>query len=196
MICRIYDTACLNPSYCNARDACCAGDPDCKPMTALADLAREALAPQPLYYDNPDDEPVGREGLLARGVLELERQLAEAKAELVATENYDIDEIVRLRADLAAVSAARDEDRRAFIAGLTQRDIDRCAIAAMTAARDEANDLAEQLAEAKAESELLRILVADAVDWMHSGVKRTVRQWHADRVRNELRTVGRTRGTP
>ena len=29
--CRIYDTACLNPSYCDARDACCAGDPNCKP---------------------------------------------------------------------------------------------------------------------------------------------------------------------
>jgi hypothetical protein len=29
--CRVYDTACLNPAYCDARDACCAGDPDCKP---------------------------------------------------------------------------------------------------------------------------------------------------------------------
>jgi hypothetical protein len=28
--CRIYDTACLNPGYCDARDACCAGDPDCR----------------------------------------------------------------------------------------------------------------------------------------------------------------------
>ena len=29
--CRINDTVCLNPAYCDARDACCAGDPDCKP---------------------------------------------------------------------------------------------------------------------------------------------------------------------
>ena len=29
--CRVYDTACINPSYCAARDACCAGDPDCQP---------------------------------------------------------------------------------------------------------------------------------------------------------------------
>ena len=29
--CRVYDTDCINPSYCNARDACCAGDPDCQP---------------------------------------------------------------------------------------------------------------------------------------------------------------------
>ena len=28
--CRVYDTACINPSYCDARDACCAGDPDCR----------------------------------------------------------------------------------------------------------------------------------------------------------------------
>ncbi len=29
--CRIYDTACINPSYCDAHDACCAGDMNCKP---------------------------------------------------------------------------------------------------------------------------------------------------------------------
>jgi len=29
--CRVNNTACINPSYCDARDACCAGDPDCKP---------------------------------------------------------------------------------------------------------------------------------------------------------------------
>jgi hypothetical protein len=29
--CRIYNTVCINPTYCDARDACCAGDPDCKP---------------------------------------------------------------------------------------------------------------------------------------------------------------------
>jgi len=29
--CRIYDTTCINPSYCTVRDACCAGDPDCVP---------------------------------------------------------------------------------------------------------------------------------------------------------------------
>lgn len=29
--CRVYDAACLNPIYCDARDACCAGDPDCVP---------------------------------------------------------------------------------------------------------------------------------------------------------------------
>lgn len=29
--CRVYDTACINASYCDAHDACCAGDPDCVP---------------------------------------------------------------------------------------------------------------------------------------------------------------------
>jgi hypothetical protein len=29
--CRVYDTSCINPSYCAAHDACCAGDPDCIP---------------------------------------------------------------------------------------------------------------------------------------------------------------------
>ena len=28
--CRVYDTTCINPSYCDERDACCAGDPDCR----------------------------------------------------------------------------------------------------------------------------------------------------------------------
>jgi hypothetical protein len=28
--CRVYDALCLNPSYCDARDACCAGDPACR----------------------------------------------------------------------------------------------------------------------------------------------------------------------
>lgn len=28
--CRAYDTACINSSYCDARDACCAGDPACR----------------------------------------------------------------------------------------------------------------------------------------------------------------------
>lgn len=29
--CWVLNTVCLNPAYCDARDACCAGDPDCKP---------------------------------------------------------------------------------------------------------------------------------------------------------------------
>jgi hypothetical protein len=29
--CRIYDEFCINPSYCDAHDACCAGDPNCTP---------------------------------------------------------------------------------------------------------------------------------------------------------------------
>ena len=29
--CRVYDAACINPSYCDARDACCAGDMNCRP---------------------------------------------------------------------------------------------------------------------------------------------------------------------
>ena len=29
--CRIADTLCINPAYCEARDACCAGDPNCLP---------------------------------------------------------------------------------------------------------------------------------------------------------------------
>jgi hypothetical protein len=28
--CRVYDTACMNPIYCDQRDACCAGDPECR----------------------------------------------------------------------------------------------------------------------------------------------------------------------
>ncbi len=28
--CRAYDALCINPSYCDARDACCAGDPACR----------------------------------------------------------------------------------------------------------------------------------------------------------------------
>jgi len=28
--CRVYDALCINPIYCDARDACCAGDPDCR----------------------------------------------------------------------------------------------------------------------------------------------------------------------
>jgi hypothetical protein len=28
--CRVYDAACINPSYCDAHDACCAGDPACR----------------------------------------------------------------------------------------------------------------------------------------------------------------------
>jgi len=31
MKCRIYDTDCINPRFCNERDACCAGDPECRP---------------------------------------------------------------------------------------------------------------------------------------------------------------------
>jgi hypothetical protein len=29
--CRVYDADCVNPSYCDAHDACCAGDPECVP---------------------------------------------------------------------------------------------------------------------------------------------------------------------
>jgi len=32
--CRTYDAACINPSYCEARDACCAGDPACRAEVA------------------------------------------------------------------------------------------------------------------------------------------------------------------
>lgn len=35
--CRVYDTACMNPSYCNARDSCCAGDPACRAEVAWRD---------------------------------------------------------------------------------------------------------------------------------------------------------------
>jgi hypothetical protein len=31
MRCRIYDTNCINPVYCDFNEACCAGDMDCKP---------------------------------------------------------------------------------------------------------------------------------------------------------------------
>lgn len=37
--CRVYDTECINPTFCDARDACCAGDPDCTP------LKRKSAAP-------------------------------------------------------------------------------------------------------------------------------------------------------
>jgi len=29
--CRVHDAACINPNYCVARGACCAGDLDCVP---------------------------------------------------------------------------------------------------------------------------------------------------------------------
>jgi HEPN domain-containing protein len=35
MKCRIYDTNCINPRYCDERDACCAGDPDCRPEVTI-----------------------------------------------------------------------------------------------------------------------------------------------------------------
>ena len=31
--CRVYDAECINSRYCTERDACCAGDPDCKPSS-------------------------------------------------------------------------------------------------------------------------------------------------------------------
>jgi hypothetical protein len=34
--CRIYDTACINPTYCDEKDACCAGDMNCAPATVRA----------------------------------------------------------------------------------------------------------------------------------------------------------------
>lgn len=34
--CRIYDTACVNPTYCADRDACCAGDMNCVPARVQA----------------------------------------------------------------------------------------------------------------------------------------------------------------
>lgn len=36
--CRVHDTACINPIYCDARDACCAGDPDCMPSDRGKDV--------------------------------------------------------------------------------------------------------------------------------------------------------------
>lgn len=35
MKCRIYDTNCINPRYCDEHDACCAGDPDCRPEVTI-----------------------------------------------------------------------------------------------------------------------------------------------------------------
>lgn len=35
MKCRIYDTACINPRYCDERDACCAGDMNCRPEVTI-----------------------------------------------------------------------------------------------------------------------------------------------------------------
>ncbi len=37
--CRVYDTACINPSYCDARDACCAGDPNCVPSSGRGEAS-------------------------------------------------------------------------------------------------------------------------------------------------------------
>lgn len=36
--CRVYDTECINPSYCDAHDACCAGDPDCVPPSGREEV--------------------------------------------------------------------------------------------------------------------------------------------------------------
>ena len=33
--CRIYDTGCINPRYCNEHDACCAGDMNCRPEVTI-----------------------------------------------------------------------------------------------------------------------------------------------------------------
>lgn len=30
MKCKTYDAECINPTFCNGQDACCAGDPACK----------------------------------------------------------------------------------------------------------------------------------------------------------------------
>lgn len=37
--CRIYDTACIDPSFCDRRDACCAGDPNCVAPTPVMSRA-------------------------------------------------------------------------------------------------------------------------------------------------------------
>lgn len=36
--CRVNYTPCINPDYCNARDACCAGDPECVPLMERKDV--------------------------------------------------------------------------------------------------------------------------------------------------------------
>jgi len=35
MKCRVYDTTCINPNFCQLRAACCAGDMACKPRNAM-----------------------------------------------------------------------------------------------------------------------------------------------------------------
>lgn len=43
MKCRIYDADCINAEFCAARDACCAGDPECT-ATAVAQLEKNLRA--------------------------------------------------------------------------------------------------------------------------------------------------------
>ena len=45
--CRVYDTDCLNPAYCAAHDACCAGDPACKPVQIIEGEHRFELTSLP-----------------------------------------------------------------------------------------------------------------------------------------------------
>lgn len=41
--CRVYDTACINPIYCAAHDACCAGDPACRAPSGTTAESPRAL---------------------------------------------------------------------------------------------------------------------------------------------------------
>jgi len=47
--CRIYDTPCINPAYCDKYDACCAGDMNCKPPMTTEDI--ETIVSQIKIFD-------------------------------------------------------------------------------------------------------------------------------------------------
>ena len=44
LTCRIYDTYCINPLYCNDADACCAGDMRCVPIAQERRALSERIA--------------------------------------------------------------------------------------------------------------------------------------------------------
>jgi hypothetical protein len=60
MQCRVYDTLCVNDRFCRARDACCAGDMECVPLSidemsiALDEACRIAL--EWIELGIPDDD--------------------------------------------------------------------------------------------------------------------------------------------
>jgi hypothetical protein len=86
--CRAYDAACINPSYCDARGACCAGDPCCLPASGSRALCHECAEMvdvtggklDPHHGESGDGCPQNG----ARALIYLHPKIAERIAELEA----------------------------------------------------------------------------------------------------------------